>query len=197
MARGGGRVRRWLKLAVPLLGLVVIASVFLIARPRPPIEHEVTDPVPGSSVLRPRFVGQIDEGIRLEVTARQINETDGPGRLSLDAPRLVMRTQAHPEAALSIESRAGTLETRPLRGTFTGAVRLDAPDLRIEAPKLTIALVGEGTRLVRLVAEGGVTARSGPGRIRAGSAEILHDPDRPERTRALFNRNVRLLYNPL
>ncbi len=196
MAAGGGRARRWVKVAVPLLGLVIIASVFLIARPRPPIEHEVAEPLSGSSVLQPRFVGRIDERTRLEVTAREIVEKGGPGSLALDTPRLVIRSDPHPDAPLSIESREGVLETRPMRGSFTGRVRLETPDLVVEAPQLTFALVGTGRRTIRLDAEGGVTARSSAGRIVAESAEVVHDPDHPERTRALFNRNVRLLYNP-
>lgn len=179
------------KVLLPLLGLVLLSTLFLIARaPQGPSEipfAEIEAIAKEQRVSAPRFAGTAENGASISVEAATVRP-QAEGIYAIDTPRGVVET---PDGA-RIEMRAATgeidAEARRLR--FDGPVSIaTSMGYDVETPMLEADL-GTG----RVVSTGAITVDGPFGRLTAGAMRT----EMPQGTapRMVFSDGVRLLYDP-
>jgi lipopolysaccharide export system protein LptC len=190
--RRRSRVVAWAKVLLPLAALALLSTVFLVARgpeaeveiPFARIEEIAREP----RMDNPRLAGVAEDGTTVALTANRITPVaNRPDAFALTVPRLETRSPEGGVAQLS--AGAGEVDGPSRSLHLSGGVRIQAePDIVAETPELTADLA-TGT----LVAED-VTAEAPFGSIVAGALTLTQGEG--DGARLVFNRGVRLLYQP-
>ncbi|MGR3463899.1 LPS export ABC transporter periplasmic protein LptC [Limimaricola sp.] len=181
------------KVLLPLVGLVLLSTLFLIARsPSGPGEipfAEIEAIAAEQRVSNPRFAGRTENGASIALAADTVRPRgDAEGVFAVEAPR---GTIDGPGAA-RIELRAGRGEVEPGRRLM----RLDGPvtvhstnGYSVETPALEADLSTGG-----LVSTGEIAVTAPFGNLTAGAMRTtLSETGDP---RMVFSGGVRLLYDP-
>lgn len=192
------RLVGWLKVALPLFALAILASLFLVTRRVDPgsqltlSEAELADRLREPRLSEPAFAGVTRDGARISVTARE-------ARPAGTAP------------ASAAEVRAEMITPDAARLTLTaGALRYlaDGQELELSGDVLVSHSLGyefrTGSFMLALDRSGGesggaVEGFGPPGQITAGRMEIrATEPGdtSPAGYLLVFNEGVRLIYLP-
>lgn len=179
------------KVLLPLVGLVLLSTLFLIAR-----SPQGTGEIPFAEieaiareqrVSAPRFAGTTESGASIAVEAVTVRP-GAQGLYEIETPMGVVET---PEGA-RIEMRAAT-----------GEIDAEARQMRLDGPVTVVSSLGYRAETPVLMADlstGGVVSSGeievdGPfGRFSAG--EMRSEMPRGEAPRMVFSKGVRLLYDP-
>jgi lipopolysaccharide export system protein LptC len=190
------RIVTWLKVALPLVALGLLSTLFLLARVVDPdlairySEVDVTELSKDQQVAGPAYAGLTREGASINVTAEAVRPQEE------DSAKLEASTVAG-----SIEFPTGTradmsapfalIDTGGDMATFLGGVTiLSSLGYRFETETLDAAL-----DRTEIFAESAVRAVGPIGKLDAGSMRITQD-DQGGYV-AVFKNGVRLLYDPI
>lgn len=167
---GWSRAVRWLKIALPLAGLVLLALLFLIPRETRfdgGLVYTSADLLAlgeGLAVSRPRIAGATAAGEPFTVEADQaVPDGPDPERVTLEVVRAELIQADGREVRLA--AQAGRLAPKAQTLGLEGAVRVTTSDgWRVETEAVEADL-----RAGEMTAPGPVTAEGPAGRLDAGS----------------------------
>lgn len=185
----------WLKVALPLVALAILSTLFLVARTIDPADAipfaqvDIEDRIREPRLTGPTWAGVTDDGSALTVSADEARPGVGGGATaqavsaSLDMPG---GTQAR------LTAQAGQLDNAGRQFVATGDVVITiSTGYRIESDRLIAALDRTG-----LQSPGPVTASGPVGRIDAGAMDLHQDEASPGTYVLVFKDGVKLLYDP-
>lgn len=189
------RLVGWLKVALPLMALAILSSLFLVARQIDPqgtigfSEAELADRLREPRITAPTYAGTTRDGATLTISADEARPDAGNGATAAavhaqlstaDGARSVLTAGA---VRFLQEARAAVLEGGVLLANSLGY------EFRTEAMTLTLDTAGAKTA--------GAVEGFGPlGRITAGQMQITPTGDGAETYLLVFNGGVRLIYQP-
>lgn len=189
------RLVGWLKVALPLMALAILSSLFLVARQIDPqgtigfSEAELADRLREPRITAPTYAGTTRDGATLTISADEARPDAGSGATAAavhaqlstaDGARSVLTAGA---VRFLQEARAAVLEGGVLLANSLGY------EFRTEAMTLTLDTAGAKTA--------GAVEGFGPlGRITAGQMQITPTGDGAETYLLVFNGGVRLIYQP-
>lgn len=195
MARGlTGHSRRvfWLKIALPILALAILSTLFLFARridfegALPYAEVNIAELANDPRLDRPDYATVTAGGDSIRVAAA----TARPGKTASDpmtADDVVAVYDLTSGAQITLQARTGALDGVAERLDLTGDVTFVTSDgYRLTAPRMS----GQMGR-VDISAEGGVSGTAPLGTITAETLRIS-GPDNDRQV--VFNGGVRLIY---
>lgn len=191
-----------LKIFLPLLGLVVLSTLFLVStstKPSDPIpyaEADIQDLLREPRLTGPSFSGMTEDGAALTLTAREalpaVSGTDQGGLARdlaglLETPDGILTTITAGEARLD----AGTRQVM-LRGGVAISVS-SGYELRFNEGQI-------GLDQTEILAIGGVALTGPMGSLTAGTLSTTPAPDTaeagPDHYLMVFKSGVRLIYQP-
>ena len=190
------RVVGWLKVALPLLALAVLATLFLLADQ---IDPEAALPYAGVDVVdraeeprmtAPSYAGTTSDGAALTLTADEARPaaTDTPARA-----RVVVLDLDTPDGGRT-ELRAAMAEIDQAKQqlVLSGGVTVSTnTGYRMETPEVLARMDRSG-----LESRGAVTATGPAGTLEAGGMVLSQDIQRIGAYVLVFNQGVRLVYQP-
>lgn len=185
----------WAKIALPLVALAILSTLFLVARPVDPegnlpfSEREIDELLRDERLSNPAFAGVTEDGTALTVGADVAQpDPDNPSRALAEG--LSARMELVDSGWLTIAAGRGVIDQNEGTARFEGGVRLQSQtgyDVR------TSALSAQLDR-TRLESDGQAFALGPPGRIEAGRILVRRDDEGPYLIE--FADGVRLLYIP-
>ena len=188
------RVVTWLKIALPLLALAILATLFLVAESVNPdnaipyADVDVDKILREQGITKPSFGGVTADGVAVALTADAVRPgQDNRERLegtalsaSLDLPTGTRITIASPEGVIDASTREAILQ---------GGARLESSDgLVVETDRIVTALDD-----AKAMSDGAITATGPAGDLRAGRMELSKEDDG---YLLVFKDGVRLIYQP-
>jgi lipopolysaccharide export system protein LptC len=187
----------WLKIALPLLALAILSTLFLVARTVDPsdaipfAEVDVEDRIREPRLTQPTWAGVTDDGAALTITAADARPEQAQGN-GASATQLVVDLQSPDGGRARLIAAQGVLEADKDVLTLSGGVDLTTSTCyAVTTQAMTAAL--DRTSIVSRTAVAG----TGPaGRINAGAMQITAVADAPGQYLLVFNEGVRLLYQP-
>ena len=190
-----------MKLVLPLAGLALLSSVFLLServdpeRALPFASVDVEALAREPRIETPRFAAMTADGAAISVTAGSVRSDGGAGRIfTASSLRVTIET---PDGALNrVQAESGVIDRIRGEVDLTGNVRLDsAAGYAIASDRLT----GRLDRTL-LTSPGPVSARAPGTTISADGMELRHagpgTTGRAENYALVFTGSVRLLYEP-
>ncbi len=190
--RRRSRVVALLKVLLPLTALGLLSTVFLLAReggrltalPYSELDALAQGPRMGGA----RLAGVAQDGTTLALTADRVMPVAGRTDLfALSAPRL--DTEALDGGTARIEAEGGEVEPGAQRLRLEGGVRVEtSAGYRLETPAV------EADLALGTLEAAPVTGRGPLGEIEAGAMTLSQGQGEP--ARLIFNRGVRVLYQP-
>ncbi|WP_151718133.1 LptA/OstA family protein [Gemmobacter serpentinus] len=196
---GHSRLVGWLKVALPLLALAILSSLFLVARTIDPegaitmSEAELADRLREPRISSPAFAGVTRDGATVSITAAQAipGAADGRGGgASAESVRAQMET---PDGARSVIT-AGAMQMSPDGKSAQldhGVLLAHSLGYEFRTDSMTVSLDQGGAE------SAGAVEGFGPlGTLSAGHMVLT----RPEAAKSdhllVFNDGVRLIYQP-
>lgn len=196
MARGGGlysQVIAWLKILLPLAALALLSTMFLLSRPREPLQNAPFADAIGSGtadekVTAPYYAGTTERGDMLTMTARTARPQDGG---SIVADKLEARMQLSDGSEIRLDAAEALLRDREHQAHLSGGVRIES------SQGYVLTTEGLVSRLDKVAAEStGPVQGVGPlGNFEAGHLQIL-PADGDGAVQLLFSGGVKLVYQP-
>ncbi|MFN3824927.1 MAG: hypothetical protein ACK4GW_13495 [Pseudorhodobacter sp.] len=184
----------WLKIVLPLLALVILSTLFLVARTVDPSDAipfaqvDIEDRVREPRLTLPTWAGVTDDGAALTVSADEAR----PGAEQASAQQLVARLEMPDGGTADLVSASGTMDPATRRLTISGGVTLStSTGYRVETEEMVAAL-----DRTSLVADQAVVATGPAGRIDALSMALTEKPDAQGEYVLVFKGAVKLLYLP-
>ena len=189
------RLVRLATLVLPVLALMLLSTLFLVARKVNP-DHaipfatvDVSERARDRQLTMPRFTGVSQGKTAFDLSARKAKpDADDPRKMSAEALRLVLSDDKGGQS--TVVSDTGDIDTAARQIVLTGDVRVETSTgyaLR------TDQLEGSLGRL-SVVSPGEVTGDGPLGTLRAGSLRL--EEDDAGNARLLFTNGVDLLYTP-
>ncbi|CTQ49207.1 LPS export ABC transporter periplasmic protein LptC [Jannaschia donghaensis] len=189
------RIVRLATLVLPVLALMLLSTLFLVARKVNPddaipyAEVDVSMRARDQQLTMPRFAGVSQGRTSFDLSARMARpDATDPRRMSAEALRLVLDDMDGGRA--TIVSDAGDVDTADRAIVLTGDVRIETStgyELRTERLEGSLAVLS-------ITSPGEVTGDGPLGTLRAGSMALTEDGDGA--ARLLFTNGVDLLYTP-
>lgn len=189
------RLVGWLKVALPLMALAILSSLFLVARQIDPegtivfSEAELADRLREPRITAPTYAGTTSDGATLTISADEARPDAGNGATAAavhaqlataDGARSVLTAGA---VRFLQDAREAVLEGGVLLANSLGY------EFRTETMTLTLETAGASTA--------GAVEGFGPlGRITAGRMQITPTGDGAKTYLLVFNGGVRLIYQP-
>jgi lipopolysaccharide export system protein LptC len=190
------RVVGWLKVALPLVALAILSTLFLVAdridpdAALPYAEVDVESLAREPRMTAPSYAGTTADGAALTLTAEEAR----PGAAGSPAEALGLRMDlATPDGGLTeLRAAAARLDQAAGQILLSGGVTVStSTGYRVETEAVTAALDRTG-----LQSGGAVTATGPAGELRADQMVIRQDNQTPGAYVLVFNGGVRLVYRP-
>jgi len=188
----------WVKIALPLLALGLLSTLFLFSRnlnsgrgalyPDPDIETLAREP----RLTAPAYAGVAKDGAAISVVASVVRPDADDGR-TIRAEELRATIDAADGLHVELSSDRGAFYEGERRVVMSGAVHAEtSTGYRIGTEELVADLDG-----ILLSTETAVTAESPFGTLEAGRMEFGRTPDSAQKNYVLvFNGGVKLIYAP-
>ncbi len=190
------RVIATLKIALPLLALGLLSTLFLISRAVTPTstipfaDEEVQQRLTNHQVTGPYFSGTTSRGDQIAFIAKTLSSPDGTVG-SNTAEDVLVNVDFANGTGLTVEADLATLDiaedTSELRGnvevTTSQGYRLQSEQLFLQLSRLDITSPDK------------VTGMSPDGEIEAGSMRVFQ-PSEAKEPQWVFTQDVKLLYTP-
>ena len=198
MARADAHTRivGWLKVALPLLALAILSTLFLVADRIDPedalpyAEVDVEDRAREPRMTAPSYAGTTSDGAALTLTAEEAR----PGTQDSPAKARGLRLDLTTPDGATTELRAATAvmdQAARLLVLSGGVTVTTGTGYRLETPEVAARLDRTG-----LESRGEVTATGPVGQIRADGMRLDQDNQTPGAYLLVFNGGVRLVYRP-
>jgi lipopolysaccharide export system protein LptC len=194
--RGDGlysRVIAWLKIVLPLAALALLSTLFLLSRPREPLENlpfvEALQAGKASEqVNAPYFAGTTTAGDILTMTARKVQPESG-GQIQADG--LAARVLLTDGSEITLDATVGTLRDRDQRMLLSGGVRIES------SQGYVLTTEGLMSRFDEVSAErlGPVQGQGPVGTFEAGRLRIAATGE-DGAVQMVFSEGVKLVYQP-
>lgn len=186
-----------LKLALPLMALGVLSTLFLFAeRPRDTIALPYSQAELGALAEEmrlgaPRFSTVTEDGAALVISAAGALP-DAGSTTAGSAQDIVARLRHRDGLSVDIQAPAGRIDARAgIAGLSGGVIVETATGYRLLTDMLDAAL-----DRTRLQSAGPVTGTGPLGTLDAGRMDLSASPDAPDRHVLVFKDGVRLIYDP-
>jgi lipopolysaccharide export system protein LptC len=186
----------WAKVTLPLLALILLATLFLFSRKIDP-----TDAIPYADVdveerareprlTMPTYAGVTSDGSALSIAAAEARPDSTTGIST--AIKIIGKLETPDGARVDMTAANGVLDTEGGLMTLDGGVLLTTTTgYSIKTQALVANLDQTG-----LSSPGAVTATSQMGRLQAGEMTLTQDPKQPKSYLLVFKGHVKLLYTP-
>ncbi|SFJ68475.1 LPS export ABC transporter periplasmic protein LptC [Jannaschia pohangensis] len=189
------RLVRMAKLVLPVLALMLLSTLFLLARSVNPddaipvADVDVSERARDQQLTMPRFTGVSQDGTAFDLSARlaRPDPTD-PRRMTAEELRLVLDGLNGGQS--TVISNAGDVDTARRTLVLTGDVKIETST----GYSLTTDRLEGSLGRLDVVSPGPVSGDGPLGRLRAGEMRLNEDADGG--TRLLFTGGVDLLYQP-
>ncbi|PWE33592.1 hypothetical protein DDZ14_05230 [Maritimibacter sp. 55A14] len=200
MARADNAYSRfiaWVKVALPILALALLSTLFLFSRPDrdgleiPYSDVEIAEKSRGEQVGAPDYAGVTTDGSAIRVTADALSP-DPANPSMLQAERLTAQLTTPGGAVVDVTAREGTLDLDTRLVRLSGEVDLVSSAGYDAQTDVIFAYLDE----TRLESAGKVRASGPPGRITAGQMQLTRRPGEPARYVLVFKNGVNLIYEP-
>jgi lipopolysaccharide export system protein LptC len=190
------RVVGWLKVALPLMALAILSTLFLVADRIDPedalpyAEVDVEDLAREPRMTAPSFAGTTSDGAALTLTAEEARpEAEGTAaeaqglRLELATPD-GGRTELRAATAVMDQAQRQVVLSGGVTVTTGTGYRLDTAEIAAKLDRSSLQSIGE------------VHATGPAGEITAGGMTLSQDNQAPGDYLLIFNKGVRLVYLP-
>ena len=190
------RVVGWLKVALPLLALAVLATLFLLSDQIDPeaalpyAEVDVVDRAREPRMTAPSYAGTTSDGASLTLTADEARPaaTDAPA----EAEGLVLSLETPDGGRTELRAQAVEIDQPGQRMILSGGVTISTDTgYRMETPEVLALMDRSG-----LESRGTVSATGPAGELQAGGMVLSQDNGTPGAYVLVFNKGVRLVYRP-
>lgn len=190
------RAVKWLKLALPLVALAILSTLFLVADQIDPedalpfAEVDVEDLAREPRMTLPSYAGTTSDGAALSLTAGAAI----PGTADRAAEALDVRLElVTPDGAVTgVHAASAVMDAAGKRVILSGGVTVTASQgYQFETQEVTASLDRSG-----LEATSEVKVSSPAGEIIAGGMSLRKDNRTPGAYLMVFNKGVRLVYLP-
>lgn len=190
------RVVGWLKVALPLLALAILSTLFLLSdridpdAALPYAEVDVEERAREPRMTAPTYAGTTSDGAALTLSADEARPAADGAPAEAQGLRLDLAT---PDGAVT-ELRAVTavLDETAREIVLSGGVTVTTSSgYRLETAELAARMDRSG-----LASRAPVTATGPVGELQAGGMELGQDNRTPGAYLLVFNQGVRLVYRP-
>jgi lipopolysaccharide export system protein LptC len=190
------RVVGWLKVALPLLALAVLATLFLLSDQIDPeaalpyAEVDVVDRAREPRMTAPSYAGTTSDGASLTLTADEARPAASDAPANAQGLTLELKTPDGTRTAL--HAQAVEIDQAGRQMVLSGGVTISTDTgYRMETPEVLAQMDRSG-----LESRGDVTANGPVGALQAGGMVLSQDNRTPGAYVLVFNRGVRLVYRP-
>ena len=186
----------WSKVTLPLMALILLATMFLFSRKIDPtnaipyadvdVEERAREP----RLTQPTYAGVTSDGSALTIAAAEArpDKTTGIGTASA----IIGKLETPDGARVDLQAASGVLDTEGGLMTLDGGVQLTTTTgYTITTQSLRAKLDQTG-----LSSPGAITATSPMGQLVAGQMTLTQDPKLPTAYLLVFKGHVKLLYTP-
>lgn len=195
---GWTRFVRLARVVLPLAGLILLSTIFLVARhlnPEDAIPYakvDVADRMRDPRMTLPVYSGATEDGADLRITADEATP-EKPEQATGPAARTVFSTLTTPDGGRTeLTSRSAQMDSAQETVTFEGAVDVrNSTGYRVETERMRARLDQTEVRsLTPVVATNAVT------RVTATEMVLTERPEVPGSYVLVFNGDVKLVYQP-
>lgn len=183
-----------LKVALPLLALAILSTLFLLSSRIEPgssipfAEGEITDRVEGQQVTRPVFSGVSATGDQISFRADRLNTQEHIGNA---AEAILARVDLAGGGSVVMVSDAGTLNIAAGTATLTGDVLIESST----GYRMRSDLLNARLSVVDVTSPGEVRATGPAGTLTAGAMRIAAQEE-GSNVQIVFTHGVKLIYDP-
>ncbi|MFN3845334.1 MAG: LPS export ABC transporter periplasmic protein LptC [Paracoccaceae bacterium] len=191
------RLIGWLKIALPLLALAILSTLFLIARTVDPddaipyAEVDVAERLREPRMTAPTYAGLTNDGAALTISAGEVRpvSADGSGATA----SVLSGTLETPDGGRTdLTAAAGKIDTEMRQILLSGGVTVtSSTGWRMESEALTAAM-----DVTDISSPTFVTATGPGGTVTADRMRLTEDAAQPGRYLLVFNGAVKLIYQP-
>jgi lipopolysaccharide export system protein LptC len=190
------RVVTWLKVALPLLALAVLATLFLLAdridpeAALPYAEVDVVGRAEEPRMTSPSYAGTTTDGASLALTADEARQaaTDAPAQ----AKGLLLVLETPDGSRTELRAAAAEIDRAAQQMILSGGVTISTRSgYRMDIPEVLARMDRSG-----LESRGAVTATGPAGDLQSGGMTLSQDLQAPGAYVLVFNQGVRLVYQP-
>lgn len=190
---------RVLKWAFPILGVLLVGSVFLLSNANKlskladVIDGPLAEIAVGQRITNPNFSGVTKSGDAFSIVAEwALPDGPSPTKVELSKPRTTINFQDG--RTMRTTAGLGALDIRTSEATLTDGVKL----LTTDGYTATSTSVEINLETGNLYSEGPVVAEGPLGSIEAGAMTLTQNLDQIPTGNAVlvFNKGVKLIYNP-
>lgn len=191
------RLIAWLKIVLPLVALVILSTLFLLARvidPEKAIPYadvDVAERLREPRMTEPTYAGMTEDGAALTLLAEEARP-DASDPKSGEATALVGTLETPDGGKTSLTAQKARLDGTARRVDLAGGVTIVSPaGWRVESEKMSAMMdVTEVTAPTRVRAEGPA------GVVTADGMTLTSPGEMKGRYLLVFNGNVKLVYQP-
>lgn len=192
---GHSRLVGGLKVALPLLALAILSTLFLVARTIDPeaaipyAEVDIAERIREPRMTAPAYAGVTKDGATLTLTADEARpEAEGDG----SAVKVHAQLATPDGARTALTAGTARVMSRDSKLLLEGGVLVaTSTGYELRTDTLTLGLDRSGAESV-----GPVEGFGPPGQIRAGAMQIRQATESPGTYVLVFNNRVTLIYQP-
>ena len=189
------RLVLWLKVALPLAALVILSTLFFVAKTLDPeaaipyAEVDVERILREQGINRPTFGGVTADGTAVSMSADKVRPDESRDKLIGD--NLVAALTLADGSRIDIQSATGVVDSKTSEATLDGGARLESSTgIVVVTERIATSL-----KETRVTAEGEISATGPAGELTAGQMELTRE-NSADGYLLVFKSGVRLLYQP-
>ena len=191
------RLILWLKIALPLVALAILSTLFFVAEtldPEAAIPYAKVDVeriLREQGITRPSFGGVTESGVAIALTAESIRP-DPDAEQKLKAADLAASLDLPDGSHIDVTSPEGIVDGVNQEAILQGGARLESSTGYVVQTDRIIASVRDG----RIASDSKVTATGPAGEIHAGRMELTQQAGSDAGYLLVFSDGVRLIFRP-
>ena len=191
------RLVLWLKVALPLLALAILSTLFFVAETLDPeaaipyADVDVEQALQDQGMTRPTFGGVTPEGVEIQLTALEVRP-DPELRSRLNGHDLKADLKIPQQGTIAIRSPEGLVDADTGIAALRGGALLESSTGFTVATEQITASFKEATAR----ADSEVRATGPVGMLTAGAMELMRQHDDNASYLLVFKNGVRLIYEP-
>lgn len=191
------RLIGWLKIALPLLALAILSTLFLVARTVDPedaipyADVDVAERLREPRMTSPTYAGLTQDGAALTVSAAEARPAaaDGTGARAMMLTGLLETPDG---ARTDLSAAEGQIDTEARQIMLTGGVTVTSSSgWQVQTDRLTAAM-----DQTDIAAQAPVTATGPGGTVTANQMRLTQSPGANGQYLLVFNGAVKLIYVP-
>ncbi len=187
----------WLKVALPLLALAILSTLFLVSRTIDPsdaipfAEVDVEDRIREPRLTNPTWAGVTDDGAALTIAASEARPDQGNGT-SANAKAIVADLNPPDGSSARLVAARGTLDSANSAFIAEGGVTITtSTGYELQSEAMTAAL-----DRTSLISDTAVAGHGPVGNLAAGAMELVQTNDGSGTYVLVLKNGVKLIYKP-